>query len=29
MKKLATVISMLFATTAGAHGDTDIDYATD
>ena len=29
MKKLATVISMLFATTAGAHGDTDIDYSTD
>ena len=29
MKKLATVISMLFATTAGAHGDIDIDYATD
>ena len=29
MKKLATVISMLFATTAGAQGDIDIDYATD
>ena len=28
MKKLVTAISLLFATTAGAHEDIDIDYAT-